>query len=226
MSKNKPNFELGRDPYTGQFASIKDIFPKHQQGETEPEHLEWRAPESPAGFRNPQPSPEDILIAHEEFGDRIDEFVGDIQTEDDFDIWSDPWLKEMTEDEEKIKAAGDYRGRAGEAFISTQYQFDEWGSQAYLERKYDEGESEYPANRQFRADEIGEISGIPYTEKGEDVQNKFEANAFIKFRKHIIAKIFSRYYLRRLPDGDRQLGSKRGSREKREGRQIKYRNAA
>lgn len=65
MSKNKPHFELGRDPFTGQFASMKDIFPQHQQEEVEPEHLEWRAPEPDASFRNHYPSPEEILIAME-----------------------------------------------------------------------------------------------------------------------------------------------------------------
>jgi len=218
MPTNKPNFELGRDPYTGQFASIKDIFPKHQQEETEPEHLEWRAPEAPVGFRNSQPSPEDILITREEFGDLIEEFIGNTDTDDDFDIWrGDPLIIGMTEDEEMFKTTGHYRSRVGETFVYTSHQFEEWEMEDYRQRKFDE---------LFGADETDETSGIPTPERGEDIQDKFDANEFIEFKKHIIAKVFSRYYLRKLPDGDRQLGSRRSSQDKRRWHQEKYRDAA
>ena len=158
------------------------------------------------------PSPEDIAIAREEFGDRIKEFIGDDtdNNSDDFDIWNDhEWREELGElgyDEERFEAAGYYRGRAGEIFIYTPHQFFAWEGEDYAKREADKLSSEYLASKPFNHDTKNR-----YLEKSEDVQKEFDEQC----EREINQRATERYDCKpswNTRDGDRQLGSKRKSR--------------
>ena len=152
-----------------------------------------------------------------------------MQNNNIFDIWVDPdrkekWREEAEErgyDEKRFEAAGYYRGRVGETFVCTHQQFEEWDKEAYRQREADKFNSEYLANKSFRAGKI------PKPE--QDPQNEFD----VKLSADLLKELNTNDKINNDPqkrsiigDGSRQLGRKRLSKQRRSEKKMKYRDAA
>ena len=189
--------------FDGGFDSSEDYFSKaEKENWAMPGHIDMS--KIPGEARSKFPDPENIVIARQEFGDRIKEFIGD-DTDDDSDnsdIWHDPWLEEFKEDREKFEAAGRYRGRMGETFVYTDHQFDEWEKEDYRQREFD---------KLFGAD--------PSLLLEHDTQDDFYEQSIKEAIRCSKCEVWSEGLSSRMRGakvhGERQLGSKRNTKEMR-----------
>lgn len=143
-----------------------------------------------------------------------------------FDIWNDPnreeqWREEDREreyDEERFKAADYYRGRAGETFVCTHQQFEEWDKEKYREVEFDKL---YPNEDPLFC------SYYELNMPNEDLQNEFDKKIAMQTRESI--RLWNDVFEERkiigkrsaLRDGSRQLKARQRSKEIHK-RTIKY----
>ncbi len=118
-----------------------------------------------------------------------------------------PQVPKAQSDLRKFEAVGNYRSGLGQTFVSTQHQFDEWKAETSRIAEFDELAVFDSTNRVPKE--------MFLLEEGEDVQGKFDAIKLVELKKLIDAKFIEHHCIRQSSCGDRQLGNKRKSKEKR-----------